>query len=210
MRGVWSNQNVIQAGTFTLADQQQNAREIWGYFQSKGWTLESVCGMLGNMQSESYINPAQWQLGGIIEDPNPGNVEGFGLVQWTPWQKYVDSSNWFGNWQAGANWRTDYIKQLDRIQYEMEFDTLYPNQGQWIAHNDPWYGYVQFKYYTELTASPRRLARMFFDSYERGTWDATREDQADSWYTYLQNVGPLPPAGRFPKWLLFKIKERWS
>lgn len=214
MRGVWTDQNPIQAGLFTRADQEQNAREIWGYFQAKGWTLHAVCGMLGNMEAESYINPGQWQLGGIIEDPNPQNVEGFGLVQWTPWQKYVDSSNWFGDWQAGPNWRSDYIKQLDRIQYEVDFDAANPNQGQWIAVYDSTFGYVNFTLFTQLTYSPlydewfvKRLTEIFFTSYERGTWSSIRGDYAWVWYQYLSGVGPVPPHGRLPIWLLFKLRE---
>lgn len=41
-------------------NQQQmeiNARYIWNYLQAQGWTLNAVAGMLGNMQSESSINP---------------------------------------------------------------------------------------------------------------------------------------------------------
>ena len=214
MRGIWTNQNPIQAGLFTRADQEINAREIWGYFQAKGWTLFSVCGMLGNMESESYINPGQWQLGGIIEDPNPQNVEGFGLVQWTPWQKYVDSSGWFGDWQAGPNWRADYIKQLDRIEYERQFDYENPNQGQWNSYYDSWYGYISFMYYTQMTDSTvtdewfaKRMARIFFIGYERGTWDDARGDRAWVWYQYLSGAGPVPPHGRLPNWLLFKLRE---
>lgn len=36
---------------------QVNARYIWAYLQAKGWTLNAVAGVLGNMQSESSINP---------------------------------------------------------------------------------------------------------------------------------------------------------
>lgn len=207
MIGVWTNLNPFNVG-YTGADQLQNAREMYGYFDAKGWTLEAISGMLGNLNAESYLNPAQWQQGGIIEDPNPGNVEGFGLVQWTPWQKYVDSSNWFGNWRAGPNWRTDYIRQLDRIQYEVEYDVQYPNQGQWITSAQS--GNLTFKQFTESTATPADLAYYFFYGYERGTWDSSRQTAAQYWYNILQIYGPLPPSGRrLPIWLLFKLKEGW-
>ena len=38
--------------------EKHNANCIKSYFQSEGWTLESICGMLGNMQYDSSINPA--------------------------------------------------------------------------------------------------------------------------------------------------------
>lgn len=36
---------------------EENAEYIWRYLQNEGWTLNAVAGILGNMQSESSINP---------------------------------------------------------------------------------------------------------------------------------------------------------
>jgi hypothetical protein len=52
-----------------------NARYIYSFFRSKGWTSNSICGMLGNMQGES----------GIIADIDEISEGGrYGLAQWTP------------------------------------------------------------------------------------------------------------------------------
>lgn len=188
--GNWNNGQATQS--LTQAQLQSNAQQIWGYFYDKGWTLESVCGMLGNIQFESYINPAQWQTGHTIEDPNYPNDTGFGLVQWTPWQKYA-------NW-AGSSWRTNYTKQLDRIQYELE------NGEQWIAVSS--YGYMSFYDFTQSTQSPSYLAQVFEYSYERGTWNNARSTYANNWYTYLSGDPPPPPVGgNLPIWLMFKLRE---
>ena len=40
-----------------MEQMQVNARYIWAYLQTQGWTLNAVAGILGNMQSESAINP---------------------------------------------------------------------------------------------------------------------------------------------------------
>ena len=40
-----------------MEQMQVNASYIWAYLQAQGWTLNAVAGMLGNMQSESAINP---------------------------------------------------------------------------------------------------------------------------------------------------------
>lgn len=214
MIGYWTNQNVIAQGIMTRTEQEQNAREIWGYFQSKGWNIYPVCGMLGNMEIESFLNPAQWQIGSTIENPDPQNVDGYGLVQWTPWQKYVNAT--FGSWYAGDNWRTNYIRELDRIQYEVDFDAEYPNQGQWISRRVEVPGGflppMSFEYYAEHPMSPDIAARVFYLCYERGTGDITpRANAAIAWYNYLSEVGPLPPSGRpIPIWLLFKLKERYK
>jgi hypothetical protein len=34
-----------------------NAEYICRYLLAEGWTLNAICGMLGNMQAESSINP---------------------------------------------------------------------------------------------------------------------------------------------------------
>ena len=185
--GVWTNSSY---NPLTYEQQQNNAYYIWQYFQARGWTMESVSAMLGNIQFESYINPAQWQAGHTIEDPNYPNDTGFGLVQWTPWQKYAE-------W-AGSDYRTNYQKQLARIQYELE------NGLQWITQ----YGNMSFYDFTQSTASVSYLARVFEYNYERGTWSDYRSQYAENWYTYLSG-SPQPPApggGNIPRWLLFKIK----
>lgn len=184
MIGVWTNQNAFSAG-FTEANQQQNARQIWGYFQNQGWTLEAVSGMLGNMELESYINPAQWEVGYPIYGGG-----GYGLVQWTPYTNYT-------NW-AGAGWESNYNKQLDRIQYELE------NGLQWIPVAQD--GYMSFADFSVSTLSPGDLAMIFERGYERGTpMEEQRRANAVKWYNFLGGVGPI--AGRPPIWLLFKLRE---
>ena len=191
MIGNWNNGNALSA--LSQADREHNARVIWGYFQNKGWTLESVSGMLGNIHYESGINPGQWQTGHIIEDPSYPNDTGFGLVQWTPWQKYA-------NW-AGGNIHGNYNKQLERIQYELD------NNIQWIPVSG--YGYMSFYDFTQSTSTPEYLAEVFEYSYERGTWANDRKTYARQWYDYLGGAGPIV-GGQVPIWLLFKMKERYK
>ena len=67
-------------------EMENNAKEIYTYFKDKGWTLNAIAGVLGNMQQESTINPGLWQS---LKEYNYSG--GFGLVQWTPATKYT---NW--------------------------------------------------------------------------------------------------------------------
>lgn len=186
MIGNWTNGPAMQS--LTQEQRQQNAREIWGYFQQRGWTLESVSGMLGNMQIESGINPGQWE-----EQYPIYGAGGFGLVQWTPWSNFSD-------W-AGADWETNYTKQLDRIKYELD------NGLQWIpvaADN-----YMTFQQFTQSTDDPGDLAMAFERGYERGTpMESERRAAAAYWYDYLGGVGPI--THHIPIWLLFKLKERYN
>ena len=36
-------------------DMTSNAKYIYNFFRAKGWTVQAICGMLGNMQGESGI-----------------------------------------------------------------------------------------------------------------------------------------------------------
>ena len=63
-----------------------NAYEVFSFLSDRGWTTNAIAGILGNMQSESNINPGVWQ------NLDSGNYSlGFGLVQWTPATNYT---NW--------------------------------------------------------------------------------------------------------------------
>ena len=77
-------------GNFVLSQSQMdaNAVEVYKYFSAKGWTLNAIAGICGNMQSESWLNPGVWQ------SLKEGNYSGgFGLVQWTPATNYTNWSN---------------------------------------------------------------------------------------------------------------------
>ena len=52
----WGN-TYNSSNSLTLEQEQINAIYIWTALQNEGWTLNAVAGMLGNMQSESSINP---------------------------------------------------------------------------------------------------------------------------------------------------------
>ena len=55
-----------------------NAKEIYNFFKSRGWTVNAICGLLGNMH---------WESDGLQPDINEMGGGGYGLVQWTPGTK---------------------------------------------------------------------------------------------------------------------------
>lgn len=75
----------ISNNYLTESQMQGNALEVYNFFSARGWTLNAIAGMLGNMERESNINPGLWQ------SLNYGNYSGgYGLVQWTPATNYTD------------------------------------------------------------------------------------------------------------------------
>lgn len=149
----------------------ENAKYIYSFFRNKGWTSNSICALLGNMQGES----------GIIADMNEkGGGGGYGLVQWTPKSNLTNWAN-----ANGLNYRT-VDTQCRRIQWELE-----NNQQFYATRAYP----MNFRKFTQSTESPTYLAKVFINNYERpanpnqpkrGVW-------AEQWYNVLVNGGSTTP-----------------
>ena len=152
----------------TQSQMASNAQYILNYLRARGWTKNAVCGMLGNMQTESTINPGIWQS---LQENNM-NV-GFGLVQWTPASKFINWANENGLYYLNID------SQLMRILYEVE------NKIQWYStSNYP----MSFANFTQSTQSPSYLAAAFIYNYERPASYSTlsvRQSQANYWYNNL-------------------------
>ena len=151
----------------TESQMQGNALEVYKYFTGKGWTLNAISGVLGNMEKESNINPGLWQ------SLKEGNYSGgFGLVQWTPATNYT---NWANSNGYGI---TDPEGQMYWI------DALSASSGQWIATSA--YS-MTWSAYKSSTESPEYLASAFLKNFERAgvEVESERRSAARKWYDYL-------------------------
>lgn len=161
----------IHSGNYYLSTAQMtdNAQYILNYLLNKGWTKNAICGMLGNMQRESTINPGIWQ------NLDEGNTSlGFGLVQWTPATTYINwcSSNGLDPGAMDSN--------LKRILYELD------NGLQWITKD----AYpISFKEYIKSTADVQYLAEVFLQNYERAGVSALEERKQHALYWYENLTG---------------------
>jgi len=165
------------------AEMEGNAEYIARFFFGNGWTQSAVAAILGNMESESTINPAIYE---DLDDTSTSN--GFGLVQWTPNTKYkewADANGYGGNY-------ADINGQLARILYELE------NGLQWI----PTDAYpLTFADFAVSNASPEELAQAFLYNYERPASldQPNRSTQARAWFEFIQGFNPLDPIANQPK-----------
>jgi hypothetical protein len=107
---------------------------------NKRWTPNAVIGMLGNMVGESGLNPARWE--GDVKQTVTGVKKGFGLVQWTPWNKHRD---WCKN-NGYTNMEYDIEGQLEHIQ-----DEFFGSKGQYYMLTNP--EYVR-GYYNQISKEP--------------------------------------------------------
>lgn len=147
-----------------------NAQEIMNQLTSRGWTKNAVAGMLGNMQTESTINPGVW------ESLSPNVNNGYGLVQWTPATKLISWAEIEG---------LDYTSgdaQLQRIDWEVA------NNQEWIATSQYPMSFQEFKV---STLTPEYLAQVFIRNYERprNPNQPIRSTQARYWYDNLEGGG---------------------
>lgn len=166
-----------------LSQMQFNAEYIWRVLPKigggwEGTTLAAMAAMLGNMETESTINPGIWE--GLI--PNRPK-RGFGLVQWTPSEDYIA---WCTKESLDP---ASMFTALLRIDYEIN------NGLQWIKTSKYPYSFKQFLKMTEKDMDIGEMAYMFMYNYERPADlnQPERKTQAAYWFTYLGGVPPDPP-----------------
>lgn len=178
----------------TQAEMENNARYIWDYLSGNGWSINAVAGMLGNMQTESTINPGIWQS---LKEGNTSG--GFGLVQWTPATKLI-------GW--ATTMRLDYQDmdtQLERLEYELA------NGLQYYPTNNYPETFAEFK---TSTKDPYYLGMAFLANYERPKVanQPKRGEQAQAWYEFLSGLpapAPTKPKRRsLPLLLMFQATKR--
>lgn len=163
----------ITSGNFYLSQEQMrgNAQYILDYLLSRGWTKQAICGVLGNMQRESTINPGIWQ------SLAAGNYSmGYGLVQWTPATNYT-------------NWATQNGYAIGNMDGQLIWiDTLSASTGQWIQTTSYPLSWNAFK---TSTSSPDYLASAFLANFERAGVSAEQErrDNAMNWFYSLDSSG---------------------
>lgn len=151
----------------TVSQMQVNAQYILNYLRDRGWTKNAICGMLGNMEVESTINPGAWN--GFVE-----NSPAYGLVQWNPTSKYFDWADANGMSYPNMN------NQLQRIIYEKDNDLQYCQYGTPYSFAD----------YSVSTDTAANLGKAFAWHYEDGSLSddaaAYRGQLAQNWYDLLE------------------------
>ena len=144
-------------------DKASVAKEVYNFFKGKGWTKNAICGMLGNMERESELNPDLHEVGGT----------GYGLVQQTPGSIL---KNWANN--KGLDYRLTKTQCL-KIQEEFE------QGGQYYKTT---HCPLSFYEYSRSTNAPEYLAACFMYNYERPGVQALEERQqyARKWFNHFQ------------------------
>ena len=176
----------VESAPLSQAQTENNARCLQEYFAPRGWTINAISALAGNMQAETTINPGRWEndVVGVL-------TAGFGLVGWTPASKLID---WIWD-TCGSHDYTDGVLQCDRIIWELD-----NGQQYYPTANYP----ETFREFTKSTKPPGYLAKAFMLNYERPynqtpEYQAYRAGLAEAWYTFYTGQ---PAPKNTPAWLL--------
>ena len=166
----------------TQEQKQANAVEFYNYFKGM-MTLEAICGILGNIQQESDMNP------GLMEGGHGGDpAYGYGLIQWTPEASIYPNPLLQWATANGYNWY-DGEKQCEYINAEGYFTN--PTSGAvdeqvWYTTGVWQYSWDDFKAITDVHTA---VQAYLYERERAGNAQLqNRLDYADAWYTYLSGV----------------------
>lgn len=175
------------------ADQQDNASEIWNTLVTmQGWTEEAAAAVLGNFQYESFLNPAQWEIGG-----NYSYSYGTGLGQWTPATKISD--------YVGSRDKDKMAEGAKQMMYFVshpeQYSTYYLNpDGSSTYYNESGLPYItNMDDFSHSTATVEELTRLWAITWERPSSSAYNNSKserirhADHWYNIFHGSSPVPP-----------------
>ena len=171
----WSYVVTENYDALTTAQMHANAVEFYNHFYGT-MTLEAICGLLGNIQHESQLNPGQQErgYGGSLS-------RGYGLIQWTP---ASDLTTWASS--NGYNWY-DGTAQCILLNAEC-YNNLY--DVVWIPTSSYSYTWDEFK---QLTNVEEAVKAYLYERERAGVAALSNRIQyANEWYSYLSGVTPQP------------------
>lgn len=128
-----------------------NAENFASFFKNRGWSLNAVCGLLGNMYAESAMNSGAEEVQGNIN-------RGHGLIQWTPLSALTTQMNYMG---LSGSW-TNWLNQCEVIDAEHKGTS---GSTTWY---DVGYNMTALQFITS-TQSPEYLAEVYCRNRERAS-----------------------------------------
>lgn len=194
----------------------ENANNIYGVLHARGWTVNAVAAILGNIGVESGYNPWRWQSDSIgVSSGSPWTNKGYGYFQFTPGGKYINAAAA----QAISGYGPNFSDKAGSLSDGYAQCVYVDGYADYYATDDYPLSYAEFKASTE---SPAYLARAWLYNYERpadpGATVSTRAAAAEYWYQILSGEEPPPDPGPGPgpgpslergKWWIY-LRPKWK
>ena len=184
----------IYTDAYVSVDMNNNAQLMYDYLTGKGVTSEATCAIIANMQSESGLNPGQWEHPQSGSNVGKWSTAGFGLGQWTPASKvstYVKSKE--------PSVVSDGYKQLDLLlavpsQWSTRYIDEHGNSSYYNLTGVPYFS--DFSSFLASNQDAGDLAVAYMVCWERPNKKyadpETRRSNGNSWYAYF---GGTPSSG---------------
>ena len=189
------------------SEMENNAVEFATYGSHQGFSIISMAGMLGCIQSESTINPGAQNLG------EPVATRGLGLCQWTG-TRHTALQNWCSSQGYDGWWYGP--PQMQFMQYELTTYSyhMYDTHAQAIVPSEFRFSNgMQMARCNDPDWTLEMSTAWWLDCFEMGggaysdalwnQWWSTRWPQAQAWYAFLSGQ-PWPGRG-LPAWMLRRI-----
>lgn len=171
----------------SLSEMDNNSLEVYRNLGTT-FTLNALCAMLGNFRHESTVNPQIWES--LEPQTIAGVRRGYGLAQWTPWNKLADWAN-----DNGLDY-TNGDTQCKRILYELQ------NNLQWGGNlyanylNTPPFNFAGFAQSNLDLATLTLYFTLFYERPAEENIEKSRQtklDYANRIYTILSGIAPPSP-----------------
>lgn len=202
--------NSVSPMILSMAQMRDNAEFIYDFLHSRyGWTLEAVAGMLGNIQSESTMNPARPQNNAVnngwfpsgpywpsFDAPTPTTTwYGYGLFQITPFAAGEGSTAYnpytYGNWAYSHGYTMSHASGGTCGMMEPQLIWLMSGAPEHAYYNSAAPSKNQAKWY-QHRSSPLQAATPA----QYGALTGSPEDCARTFYWNLERSGAMDPGSR--------------
>lgn len=211
---------ISQYGYFQITDTEthDNCTEIYNVLSGLGWTLNAICGFIGNCAFESVYNPWSWESNQPLASTDTYLIDnslthGYGLSGFTPSGKYLHypqsmSSPYY------APCFTDTVSTLDpnnAIDGIAQLERVNVGDNAVYVAREP----VTFQQYINSTDIVARLTYVWMRNHENPASYSSLQDRinaAEYWYQVLSGgTPPTPPtpipitsSRKMPLWMMLR------
>lgn len=207
--------NVKSKGGYeeTSSEAYNNATLIYQFLSARGWSLNAVCGILGNIGHESGYNPWRWQNDDVLSSTSAyleSTSHGYGLFQFTPIKNGSDARYYYTGGQKYSGYGPNYSDKTGSPT-DGESQLMFMNandSGGYIPTSKYPLSFAQYKTSTDSAAN---LASAWLRNYERPASFSTedvRRKTAEYWFAKLS--GTPTPGGRYVNILVEGNGQAWA
>lgn len=188
--------DVASVANLNSMERANNALCVYSALHGLGWSDVAIAGALGNMETESTINPGACEYGhGVPSATTLRYPGGLGLIQWTDFPAYtgqnVNPVLWYASKQ-GKTWSngTFQCQMLNKADDPSVTSCGMSEGARWGWQTSSSYPSIAFSAYKTINSSAGTAAEYwYYDMEMHSTYAASlpqRKRQAEAWLNYIQ------------------------